>query len=156
MRWQQCGCGVAESTAPQALYLLLSVRAWLLPEPTVPTPHSLFVPPKRERAVDGTREKGGFGGLRSPVPPRNGGVLRRLLGAPDDLPPEHCRAVVARCILSRKTALLSPIFPVKLRKAAPGGAAVSSYGSDYFCSRLKRFLKRSTRPPVSTSFCLPV
>ena len=32
-----------------------------LSEPTVPTPHSLFVSPKRERAVDGTREKGDRG-----------------------------------------------------------------------------------------------
>ena len=30
---------------------------WYIAEPTTPTPHSLFVPPKRERAVDGTREK---------------------------------------------------------------------------------------------------
>ena len=70
----------------------LPKRAWLFPEPTVSTPHSLFVPPKRERAVDGTREKGGFGGLRSPVPPRETGEC------PADRPahqttlfPEHCR-----------------------------------------------------------------
>ena len=29
-------------------------------------------------------------------------------------------------------------------------------GFSHYLSRLKRFLKRSTRPPVSTSFCLPV
>ena len=56
----------------------LSARAWLFTEPTDSTPHSLFVPPKRERAVDGTREKGGFGGLRSPVPPEKRGSAPRI------------------------------------------------------------------------------
>ena len=47
----------------------LPIRAWQFPEPTVPTPHFLFVPPKRKRAVDGTKEKGGRGSRQRMVRP---------------------------------------------------------------------------------------
>ena len=48
-----------ETSVQQDNYRPQSVSKRHFSEPTVPTPHSLFVPPKRERAVDGTREKGG-------------------------------------------------------------------------------------------------
>ena len=38
------------------------------------TPHSLFVPPKRERAVDGTREKGGLSAECSATPGIHGSL----------------------------------------------------------------------------------
>ena len=50
----------------------LPASSWLFAEPTVPTPHFLFVPPKRKRAVDGTKEKGGRGSRSDMVrPPPN-------------------------------------------------------------------------------------
>ena len=70
----------------------LSVGACQFSEPTVPTPHSLFVPPKRERAVDGTREKGG--------------LPRQALRHRNTFPPQHCPAVSARF----KQRLLRPLF----------------------------------------------
>ena len=42
---------------------------WSIPEPTVSTPHFLFDPPKRKRAVDGTKEKGGRGSRKGMVRP---------------------------------------------------------------------------------------
>ena len=41
-----------------------AVSARQTQEPTVPTPHFLFVPPKRKRAVDGTKEKAAGGAAK--------------------------------------------------------------------------------------------
>ena len=59
------------------------VRSWQFPEPTVPTPHSLFVPPKRER--------------ERPRYKRKGRSAAASLAALDDRSPSTLSGARARC-----------------------------------------------------------